>query len=192
MLKQNLSQIPLSFRFAAIGLFIFTIVACSSKNIPVIYYNNFDFSQVNNYSFYNSGSAFIDSQNLSYAQRSRIELAIEKSLSKQALSYSKIERADIIVTYHLVNKNPKDYQSYNKLVRFCRQCLNANLWIKNNQKWQAYPGGLIIDLVNPTNNRSVWRSIYPLNYDVKDNSKTLNAKIMNAVDIMLEKYPENI
>ena len=183
---------PLIFPFispAFIGLLLLSITACSSKKNPVIYYNNFDFSQVKTYSFYTSGSDFFDSQNLSHAQRSGIELAIEKSLDKQDFEYSELNKADLIITYHLVKNQPQDYISYNKSVRFCAHCLKANNWKQENNNWSLYPGGLIIDLVDPKRKRSVWRSIYPLNFETKDNSAALNEKVLEAVDNMLTQYP---
>ncbi|PKI17727.1 DUF4136 domain-containing protein [Colwellia sp. 12G3] len=156
---------------------------------PVTYHSSFDFSQVKKYSFYQSDSTFFDSQSLSHSQRNRIEIAIEKSLNAQDFVYSDLENADIIITYHLVKRNKKNYQDYNKAVLFCPHCLKANTWQQDNNAWSVYPGGLIIDLVDPKKNRSVWRSIYPLKYKQKDNSKIQNEKIMEAVDIMLMQYP---
>lgn len=156
---------------------------------PVIYHNSFDFSQVKTYSFYQSDSAFFDSQSLSHAQRNRIEIAVEKSLNAQGFIYSDIDNADIIVTYHLVKNKPQDYRSYNKSVLFCPHCLKANTWQQDNNDWHVYRGGLILDLVDPKRNRSVWRSIYPLNFKEKDNSTEQNEKIMDAVEIMLLQYP---
>ncbi|KGJ96644.1 protein of unknown function DUF4136 [Colwellia psychrerythraea] len=157
---------------------------------PVIYYDKFDFTQVKSYSFYSSGSTFFDSQNLPHSQRSSIELAIERSLDAQNFHYSELDKADIIVTYHLVKKQTQDYVNYNKAVLFCSYCLRANAWRKNSSDWRVYPGGLIIDLVDPKRNRSVWRSIYPLDFEAKDNSKQLNEKIIEAVNSMLTQYPD--
>ncbi len=168
---------------------LLAIAGCSVKKSPVIYYNSFDFSQVKNYSFYQSGSAFFDSQNLNHAQRNRIELAIEKSLDSQNFRYSNVDSADIIVTYHLVQKSAVSYKAYNKSVLFCAHCLRANSWEKGSIPWKLYPDALIIDLVDPKNNRSVWRSIYPLNFKVKDNSMEINEKITDAVAAMLSQYP---
>jgi hypothetical protein len=189
---QNLfaSIIP-SVKLGLISLFMLSLSSCSSIKSPVVYYNNFDFSQVKNYSFFTSGSMFFDSQSLPHFQRSRIELAIEKSLNSQNFNYSDVNDADIIVTYHLVKNKPQDYQAYNKSVRFCSHCLKANTWQKNSDDWQVYPGGLIIDLVDPKKNRSVWRSIYPLKLSVKDNSQEQNEIIMEAINFMLSQYPAN-
>jgi len=173
------------------SLVVLVLTSCSSRDNPVIYYDSFDFTQVKNYSFYLSDSSFFDSQSLSHAQRSRIELAIEKNLNEQAFNYSEVNKADIIVTYHLVKNRQEDYQAYNKSVLFCSHCLKANTWKKNSNDWQVYPGGLIIDLVDPKRNRSVWRSIYPLKFTVKDNSQKQNEIIMEAVNIMLSQYPVN-
>jgi len=169
-------------------LLTLSISACSSRSNPVIYQNNFDFSQVKNYSFYTSGSAFFDSQDLPHSQRSSIEIAIEKRLDAHAFNYTELDKADLVVTYYLVKNQKKDYQNYNKVVRFCSYCLKASTWQQDGD-WQVYPGGLIIDLVDPKKNRSVWRSIYPLKFKAKDNSRVLNEKLTEAVDIMLSQYP---
>ena len=185
--------IPLVYsptHFAFICLLLFGISACSSNSNPVVYYESFDFSQVKNYSFYSNDSSFFNSQSLDYAQRNRIELAIEKSLNTQGFTYSELNQADIIITYHLIDKKYKDYKTYNKIVRFCTHCLIANSWKKNNDAWNVYPDGLIIDLINPKTNRSVWRSIYSLDNNVKDNSPKINEKIIAAVEAMLIQYPK--
>ncbi|TYK67443.1 DUF4136 domain-containing protein [Colwellia echini] len=169
---------------------LFNIFACSSTSYETVYDGRFDFAQVKNYSFYNNDSDFFNSQSLDYAQRSRVELAIERSMNEQRFKYSKPEQADIIVTYHFVNKKYKDYLAYNKIVLFCSHCLRASTWISENQNWTVFSDALIIDLVDPKNHRSIWRSIYPLNYQVQDNSQKLNEKIINAVDTMLAQYPK--
>lgn len=183
--------LTLPIKLLLLCLIIFTLSGCSSMNNPVIYHTDFDFSKVKTYSFYLNDSDFFDSQSLSYAQRNRIEIAIEKSLNAQAFVYSDLNDADIIVTYYLVKGNRQDYQNYNKVVLFCPHCLKANTWQQDNNEWAIYPGGLIIDLVDPKRHRSVWRSIYPLDFEAKDNSTTQNEKTMEAVNTMLTQYPRN-
>ncbi|MCP4984808.1 MAG: DUF4136 domain-containing protein [Colwellia sp.] len=165
--------------------------ACSTRNNPVIYYSNFDFSQVKTYSFYSSGSTFFDSQSLTHWQRGRIELAIEKTLNSKDFNYTELANADIILTYHLVKNKLLGYQAYNKVVKFCSHCLRASAWQQPNSQWLVYPGGLIIDLVDPKKNRSVWRSIHPLKFSEKDNSQKQNEIIREAVNAMLLQYPSD-
>ncbi len=164
------------------------LFSCSSQKNPVIYQSTFNFSAIKQYSFYLSNSPFYSSQSLSHDQRNRIEIAIEKALNKKDLTYTDPANADIIVTYYITKGSLLDYQTYNKVVRFCAACLKANTWQQHNNDWHVYTNGLIIDLVNPTKERSVWRSISPLKFDTKDSGAERNKKIINAVNVMLEQY----
>jgi len=188
-LTNLLTATTLPIKSLLLSLLILNLLGCSSKKNPVVYHHSFDFSQITTYSFYKSDSRFFDSQSLSHSQRNRLEIAIERSLNKQDFTYSDIDNADIIVTYHLAKGKSQDYQNYNKAIRFCTHCLKANAWQKENNDWHVYRDGLILDLVNPKTNRSVWRSIYPLEFKDKDSSTVQNEKIMAAVDIMLTQYP---
>ncbi|MBL4764429.1 MAG: DUF4136 domain-containing protein [Colwellia sp.] len=106
-------------------------------------------------------------------------------------NYAEPEQADVIVTYYLLNGIAEEYKKYNAVVRFCVQCLRANTWQTTNQYSKITKGSLIIDLVDPKKKRSVWRSVYPLNIDVKDNSAEVNEKILQAVSLMLALYPKS-
>ncbi|NQY87048.1 MAG: DUF4136 domain-containing protein [Colwellia sp.] len=172
---------------------LFTLLnACSSgHNVGVVYHNSFDFSQVKNYSLYNRNSAFTDSQSLIDIRRNTIEIAIEGNMSNKKFNYAEPEQADVIVTYYLLNDIAEEYEKYNAVVRFCVQCLRANTWQTTNQYSKITKGSLIIDLVDPKKKRSVWRSVYPLNIDVKDNSAEVNEKILQAVSLMLALYPKS-
>jgi len=172
-------------------LFIFLSACSSNQNAGVVYHDRFDFSQVKSYSLYNRNSPFTDSQNLIYSRRNAIEIAIERIMSVKKFNYAKPEQADIIVTYYLFNGKLNEYSNYNEVVRFCVYCLRANAWQTNNQYANLTKGSLILDLVDPKNKRSVWRSAYPLDIDVKDNSAELNDKIQQAVSSMLALYPQS-
>lgn len=189
MYNKLICSISSQIRLLLTALLVIFLISCSSHNTSVVYYNKFDFSIAKTYSFYGSDSDFINSQSLSYAQRSRIELAIEKQLESQSFSYSDIENADFIVTYHWLKGKRQDYLNYNKTVLFCVHCLRANTWIQSGDDWEVYSGGLIIDLVNPKNRRSVWRSIHPLEFDAKDNSQVRNDIIEETIHAMLSHFP---
>lgn len=171
-------------------LLLVLLSACSStRKAGVVFHEEFDFSQVKNYSLYNRNSPFTDSQNLIDIRRNAIEIAIERSMANQAFNYTEPEKADVIVTYYLLNGVPGEYTQYNNVVRFCVQCLRANTWQTTNQYSNLTKGGLILDLVDPKQKRSVWRSAHPLDIDVKDNSAELNIKIQQAVNLMISQYP---
>lgn len=173
-------------------ILLFTLIsACSSRNnAGVVYHDSFDFSQVKSYSLYNRNSPFTDSQSLLDSRRNAIEIAIERTMSSNKFNYLEPEQADVIVTYYFLNGKLQEYSNYNEMVRFCVSCLRANAWQTNHQYSNLATGSLILDLVDPKKKRSVWRSAYPLNINVKDNSAKLNKKIQQAINSMLALYPQ--
>ena len=50
-------------------------------------------------------------------------------------------------------------------------------------------GSLIIDFVDTKDNRSVWRSVYPLRIKEKDSSFEIQEKIVSAISSMMSKLP---
>ena len=170
-------------------LFIVPLSGCSSQS-DAVYKTNFDFSQVKSYSIYQRNSAFTDTQSLTDARRNSIEIAIEKEFDKQGFIYKENDEADIIITYHLLSRNPDDYRDYNKAVLFCHHCLKANNWYKGSKGLQVKAGNLIIDLIDTKKKRSVWRNIAPLNLKDKDNSREVNSKIQENIATMLAQYPK--
>ncbi len=179
-------------KFIVTSLLLLLITACSApKNASAIYQTRYDFSQVEKYSIYDRNSEFSEFQNISDITRNGIEIAIEKSMEKQGFHYSEQSDADLIVSYHIINGNRQDYSKYNKGVRYCEHCVRASTWQAEEKDWSLSPGNLILDLVDPKSKRSVWRSVYPLDIDIKDNSRAVNEKILNAVNTMLIKFPHS-
>ncbi|GAA6172101.1 hypothetical protein NBRC116592_17710 [Colwellia sp. KU-HH00111] len=180
------------FKTLTIVLLHFVLIACASKQAGVVFHDNFDFSHVKSYSLYQRNSLFGETQSLLSAHRNAIEIAIERAMANKKFGYATIEQADVIVTYHLFTGASAEYSHYNKVVNFCEPCLRANTWQTKNQYKQVTRGNLVLDLVDPKQNRSVWRSVFPLNLDVKDNSVETNSKINNAVTSMLARYPHKV
>jgi hypothetical protein len=178
-------------RILVITLVLLLLNACSSTpNVAVAYHGNFNFLQVKNYSLFHRNSPFTDSQNLIDTRRNAIEIAIERSMSNLKFNYIESEKADLIVTYYLLNGKPREYDNYNNVVRFCAQCLRSSAWQTTKQYLKIKKGSLVLDLFDPKKKRTVWRSAYPLNIGTKDNSAELNKKIQQAVSAMLAQYPQ--
>lgn len=171
-------------------LFLLLLSACSvMKEAGVVYQTGFNFSQVTSYSMYERNSDFVAFQSINDITRNGIEIAIEKSMEKQGLSYSELDKADVIVSYHLIGERLNDISQYNKSVLYCSYCLRASNWQSAKKNWSLAAGNLIIDLINPKTKRSVWRSVYDLDIDVEDNSRKVNGKIKSAIAAMLALYP---
>jgi hypothetical protein len=172
-------------------LLIFTCACSSVQKAGVVYHDSFDFAQVNNFSLYNRNSTFSEIQSLSDMRRNAIEIAIEHSMAKKKFSYEAPDKAELIVTYHIFNGKRGEYSQYNKEVHFCTHCLRASTWRIEGKYSQLKQGSLILDLVDPKQNRSIWRSVYPLNLKVKENSADTNKRIKKAISIMLAEYPQS-
>ena len=178
-------------RISAVFYLLLLLSACSSgKKAGVVYHDKFDFSAVKSYSLYDHNSIFSETQSLLDTRRNAIEIAIESTMANKKFSYAEVEQADVIVTYHLFNGKRGDYSNYNKMVHFCAQCLQATTWQVDSKYSPVSQGGLVLDLIDPKMNRSVWRSTYPLGLKEKENSAKTNDKIKQAVAIMLAQYPQ--
>lgn len=178
------------FKILVLAILFTQLVACSSvQKAGVVYHDSFDFTAVKSYSLYERNSIFSDSQSLLDTRRNSIEIAIEQSMANKKFNYESIAKADVIVTYHVFNGKRNDYSKYNKAVHFCIHCLRATTWKTDKQYSSISQGSLVLDLFDPTLNRSVWRSVYPLNLKAKENSAETNDRIKQAVSAMLAEYP---
>jgi len=183
MLRTQLSIVLLS---------LFFLNACSVNTTAFSRVkNNFDFSKINSYSTFERNSLFSDFQNIADTTRNSIELAIEKILDQRGLQYKKPKDAHVVISYHLITNNFKELKDYNKGVKYCKLCLKWSDNKRKDQKWLLLPGSLILDVVDPKYNRSIWRSVLPLKIEEKDNSSDKQIKIRTALDLMLKQFPRN-
>lgn len=174
-----------------LAIFISLLCACAGvKKAGVVYHDSFDFSAVKSYSLYERNSPFTETQNLIDTRRNAIEIAIERTMASKKLSYQLIDNADVIVTYHVFNGKRFEYRNYNEMVRFCTRCLRATTWITEQQYPPVKQGSLVVDLVDPKQKRSVWRSVFPLGLKPKENSADTQERIKLAISTMLAEFPQ--
>lgn len=167
-----------------------SLVSCSAINVATTSFRDgFDFSTVESYSTYGRNSAFGDLQNLNDATRNTIELAIEQGFDESGFRYKIFNNADIVIAYHVLNHNFAELNKYNQQVKYCGYCLNAGKTTRTELESKLRPGSLILDIIDPKSQRSVWRSVYPLGFKNTDNSREMQEKISQAVDSMLRDYP---
>lgn len=167
------------------------LTSCSLSNAATTNFRgSFDFSTVESYSTYGRNSAFGDLQNLSDNTRNTIELAIEQGFDENGFHYKTLIKADIIIAYHVINDDVSELKLYNKQVKYCGYCLKLGQATRKDLKGNIRPGSLILDIIDPKSQRSVWRSIYPLGFKEKDNSQEEQKKISDAIDSMLQDYPK--
>lgn len=184
------------FRFLGLALCMTSLVSgCASAPKTVTKYQpKYQFETIKSYSMYERNSSFSELQNLADSTRNQIELALEKALDKRGLNYKSIDKADIIVGYYLVGSNHVEFRKYNKGTRYCATCLRFVGDQENHQRMsakQSQRGSLIVDLIDPKNKRTIWRSSAKVDIEAKDSSLERQDKISQAVVAMLSEIPLN-
>lgn len=170
--------------------FLIILSSCSVTQVATTSFGDgFDFSGVKSYSTYGRNSTFGDLQNINGAIRNNIELTIEQGLDERGLRYQHVESADIVIAYHLLNNKVGEFKRYNQQIKYCGYCLNADKNSRSELEKKFNPGSLVIDIIDPKRQRSVWRSVYPLNFKAQDNSQEIHDKINRAIKTMLLDYP---
>ena len=166
------------------------LVACSTITATTSFRDGFDFSSIESYSTYGRNSTFGDLQNLSDSTRNNIELAIEQGFDGNGFSYKTLKKADIVIAYHLLDHRAFELEKYNREVKYCGYCLRAGQATHAELENKLRPGSLILDIIDPKSQRSVWRSVYPLKFKADDYSRETQEKITTAVDSMLRDFPQ--
>ncbi len=176
-----------------IGSILF-LTSCATQKSLTKFQPAFDFSTVKTYSLYDRNSAFGELQNLNDTMRNSIELLIERNLDKQGYQYQTIENSDIIVSYLVVSRSSAELKLYNRGTKYCSTCLKFAKSNENHSEMsqqQTRRGNLVIDLIDPKNKRSIWRSSYALDIEVKDNSVVVQEKLLQAINAMLTEIPRS-
>lgn len=169
---------------------LITLISCSVSQVATTSYrDSFDFSRVESYSTYGRNSAFGDLQNIKGTIRNNIELAIEQGFDENGFRYKATQDADIVIAYHLLNNDFGEFKRYNQQVKYCGYCLNAGGNSRKEIAKKLIAGSLVLDIIDPISQRSVWRSVHVLGFKAQDNSQEIQNKITNAVKTMLLDYP---
>lgn len=180
-------------RLLCVILLLSSLTACTTFDSTVsAYRNSFTFSTINSYSTYQRNSDFSNLQNLPDSTRNTIEIAIERNFDAKGFEYKPLEQADIIVTYYLIERSFEEFNLYNREINFCSYCLRSgqNTRVELEKSYRA--GSLVLDILDPKNKSSVWRSVHRLKISEKDNSRDIQEKINAAVSNMFNTYPQAV
>lgn len=148
--------------------------ACASTPTPVVdYKQDYDFSGVQKVGFFKkSGQVSGDNPlQLSDFQKERIDDALALALQNKGLTVvDDPAEADLLLSWHLGTQDKTDvrtyetpsygasygrYGGYNRYSRYnCWNCTNTEVRVSNYTE-----GTFIIDMIDPTLQKSVWRSV---------------------------------
>lgn len=162
-------------RFTAAALMLLALTACATKPPePVVdFAPDYDFGQTKTIGFY-ALSGEVTGNNpteLTDFQRDRIDAALKSALEAKGFTFvDKTADADLLLSWHLNLMDKTDvktynspsygasvgYSRYNRYAMYnCYNCMN-----QTDVRVSEYTQGtFIIDMIDPDENASVWRSV---------------------------------
>lgn len=176
-----------------ISILCLGLLGCAQSSSPAVkYYPRYDFTQIKSYSFYPLNSSFTDIQNLNAGLRNVLEISLEHRLNSFGLVYKPLAEADIVVSYYFMTPSKKRFDNYNKEVKYCGHCLPFYTGHAKKKSWGKTPGNLVLDLIDNTRGRTIWRSIYPTNLQSDDHSQKTQERLSQAISTMLYVNPKEL
>jgi hypothetical protein len=198
MATHNYNSVP---RILAI-LLLGALSACTSAppEPMVDFKQGYNFSGIKKLAFLpDSGGTSGDSPRVSMSsmQRERINDALAQAVEKKGMTViSDPKKADALITWHLVAQEKTDvrtyntgmshgagYGYYNRRAHYnCWNCGGTEVRVK-----QYTQGTFIVDVLDPTSDQSVWRSIIQskLKREVEHSQQPYN----EAADRIMAKFP---
>ncbi|MBD1390797.1 DUF4136 domain-containing protein [Neiella sp. HB171785] len=134
----------------------------STPNVESDYTDEFHFAFLKTYYLIPANAQSYEGQAGTNLDEQRVEQAINDALQMRGMTPVAKDQAEILVAYHLTSKDRTRIRSYhnnfNYYGRYHRRYWGAG-WGNDIDVEQFTEGQLLIDLVDPTENRVVFRSI---------------------------------
>ena len=145
---------------AAVAMLL-VLTACSSTpslEARTDYNREFDFSGVKSIAIQPVQRANLAAVRISDMQVSRMNNAFRDALVVRGLTVvDDNAEADLLMTWHLVTQERMDVRSYNTQSFY--NCWRCGPSVSDVSVRQYTQGTLIVDMIDPVRNRSVWRSV---------------------------------
>ena len=140
---------------------ILLLAACSttpSLQARTDYNREFDFSGVDSIAIQPVQRANLAAVRISDMQVARMNDAFRNALQARGLKVvDDNAQADLLMTWHLVTEERMDVRTYNTHSSY--NCWRCGPSVSDVSVRQYTQGTLIVDMIDPARNRSVWRSI---------------------------------
>ena len=137
--------------------------ACASTPEAVVDLDPaFDFSQVRTIGPVPLNRSVTPQTAVSDLEASRINASLSDALAERGMqTTTDLEAADMLMTWHLVTQERTDIRTYNTMSARYSRCWSCPPSTTQNVRVRQYTQGtMIVDLLDPSTGRSVWRSIF--------------------------------
>ena len=190
-------------RCLAVGCAALLAACASGPSKPVVdYKSDYDFTAVKTFAFY-PASGEVSGDNplqVSDMQRERIDRALAYALQNKGMQQvADGSAADLLVSWHLVTQNKTDVRTYDapgfgvsfgygRYGRYgmynCWNCMSMGTEVSVQNYSQ---GTIIVDLIGPDLQRSVWRGTIQSRLDAKHGEE--QSKYNAAATAMFAAFP---
>lgn len=170
-------------KIVALFIGLFVLVGCSTLKVNVDYDESFAFEKQN---------SFIIKHNTKEGDDTLTNDRIINSLAKnlQMKNYEKVDKndADLIFVFHTSVKDKMDLQTDYNYMGFSRYRFGGGM-TTTTTSYNYTEGTLIIDALNPKNEKIVWRVIGTMELKEIKSPKEKKEKIDKLVSKLMEKFP---
>ncbi|NMP15275.1 DUF4136 domain-containing protein [Thalassotalea sp. Y01] len=191
----------MKFKYLMILVTSTMMVACATSYKPDIDYNpEYDFSTVSTFAVIDPFKADQTqskplNRQLSSLDNDRIIKAIAVALRNKGMAEVDADVADTLVRFQVATKDKTEIRTYNTGVYNCWRCRGIYSYpypVQEVQVKDYTEGTLIIDMIDPKTQKSVWRSVVSkaVKKNVPVNEK--QAKIQELVNAMLVNYKASL
>ena len=174
------------------GLFLLVVACAGNQPQPLIpqvdYKTDYDFSALTSFSLLSRRLPTGAGNLMSDMAMQRADLAFKQALENRGLRYEeKAADADILVSWLLVTEERTDIRGYNATANY--QCWGCGPAISDMRVTQYTQGTLIVDLIDPTANQSIWRSLVQSRLRNGPQLEGQQERFNQVAETMLEGFP---
>ena len=169
--------------------------ACSTTLKPdVDYQQDYAFENIKSFSVVTDNEKPMDEvYHVSDIENKRIARALQSAMLNKGLNEKSADQADILVAYQIVTKDKTRVRNYGTAVSYrCYRCwggYGGGVGMGNNVDVRNYTEGtVIIDMLDPVTNESVWRSMVSAPVKKHRSVEEKDKAIFEAVEKMLENF----
>ena len=172
----------------AILLLLSLLAACTTPIEAVTDHDTrYDFSKVRSIAIQPFNRTDPGSVRISDMQVARVDEALAELRQKGFAVVEENSEADLYLTWHLVTQEKTDVRTYNSISYYnCWRCGPA---VSDVSVRQYTEGTLIVDLIDPLRNQSVWRSIIQSRLQSQPDPGKLEERRREAAQAIFAGFP---
>lgn len=176
--------------FAALITLTLVTACATTMEATMDYDSGFDFSKVRKIAIQPVDRVGLSSIRVSDMQISRIDEALSAELERKGFQVvADNSQADAYLTWHLVTEERTDVRTYNSASYY--NCWRCGPSVSDVSVSQYTQGTFIVDIIDPSRNKSVWRSIIESRLKSNPDPEGADARRQEAAMAIFAQFPPN-